>query len=263
MKTKNNSRNNLTKRLIKVFKKILLILLNIILPKKCICCGKTLKHGYFCEDCYKNKLEFIREPYCKKCGSKIFVKNISIDKDKLICLDCLRNTNYFDKSLSVFIYNKTIADTIYLFKMRNGFALSKFFYIFLNKKIKEFNDKIDYIIPVPMSIKKLRKRGYNHTILLIREFEKNKNYKIIYDLLDKHKPTADQKNLPYKLRLENVKNSFSVNKKYLDLVKNKNILIIDDVFTTGSTLNECAKTLKRKGATKVFTLTIAKTVVNR
>ena len=170
---------------------------------------------------------------------------------------------YFDKALSIFKYNKDIATVIHLFKFRNKFILSEFLASFLLEKINEFNDKIDYIAPVPIHKKKLQIRGYNQTVLLTNEFVKHGYTNIINDLLIKSVQTKAQSELNYSDRVKNLTKSFILNSKYIDTIKGKNILIIDDVFTTGSTANECAKILKRFKANKVFVLTLAKTTLNK
>jgi ComF family protein len=124
-------------------------------------------------------------------------------------------------------------------------------------------DKMDFIVPVPIHGKRLQWRGYNQTILLANELSRETSIRTIPDLLIKNKNTAAQTTLRSNKRKVNLKSAFSINEKYTDLIENSNIMITDDVFTTGSTANECAKVLKKHGAKKVFVLTIAKTTLNK
>lgn len=130
----------------------------------------------------------------------------------------------------------------------------------MKKYINDFNCKIDYIVSVPMHLSKLRKRGYNQSFLLANDLAKITGIDFIKDLLIKVKNTKRQVGLNISKRKTNLKDSFSVKDKYKDIIRGKNILIIDDVFTTGSTINECARILKIYGKVdKVMSLTVAKT----
>lgn len=236
--------------------------LNFLYPHKCLLCGVFIDHEGFCDSCLAHRIQQIKKPYCKICSEELNIRNVS-NIDNLICGNCLSKKYYFDKALSIFKYNKDIATVIHLFKFRNKFILSEFLASFLLEKINEFNDKIDYIAPVPIHKKKLQIRGYNQTVLLTNEFVKHGYTNIINDLLIKSVQTKAQSELNYSDRVKNLTKSFILNSKYIDTIKGKNILIIDDVFTTGSTANECAKILKRFKANKVFVLTLAKTTLNK
>jgi ComF family protein len=180
----------------------------------------------------------------------------------IICVDCLKNEYYFDRSFSAFIYEKIIAKVIFEFKFFRKRFLAKFLTRFLFIKFKEIEEKIDYIIPVPMHIKKLRVRGYNQSLLLANELSKLVNIPCIYDVLMKQRNTKAQINTSYKARKHNLKSAFCLKEKYKDLIANKTILIVDDVITTGSTINECAKVLKSNGVGRVLVISVAKTQSN-
>ncbi len=209
-------------------------------------------------------MQFITEPYCKICGKLLHDNN----RWGLICASCLHTKHYYNKSLSVFIYNKIIAKSIFDFKFYRKTFLSKIFARFLlikfneinknNIDIKLNNNNIDYIIPVPMHIKKLRQRGFNQSLLMVKDFSKLVNIPYIQDLLIKQKNTIQQAKLSFRMRKINLKYGFKLNEKYRNEIIKKNILIIDDVFTTGSTVDECARILKKNKVNKVFVLTLAR-----
>ena len=249
----------LVKKLSCGFYRYLINLFNFVCPHRCFSCRKIIGGEGFCVDCWKN-LRFIEKPYCFVCGRPI---NIS-DEMGLVCGQCLKNKYYFDRNISVFVYNETIARVIFEFKFHEKTFLSKFFAKFLLKKLEElgeFCEKIDFITCVPLHTKRLRFRGYNQSLLLANDLAKITQIPCIYDMLLKVKNTKTQVQLSYKKRKTNLLSAFILNKKYLELIKGKNILLIDDVFTTGSTVNECSKVLKRVGRTnKVFVLTIARVV---
>ncbi|MDR2778636.1 MAG: ComF family protein, partial [Rickettsiales bacterium] len=141
--------------------------------------------------------------------------------------------------------------------------LAKFFVKLLLKKAEYIRDRVDFIIPVPIHRKRLRWRGYNQTLLLADELSRLIAIRTIPDLLVKNKNTVAQTTLKSKKRRVNLKSAFNINEEYVNLIRDKNIMITDDVFTTGSTVNECAKVLKNNGVRKVFVLTIAKTTMNK
>ncbi|MBR2141088.1 MAG: ComF family protein [Rickettsiales bacterium] len=230
--------------------------ITIIYPDVCLSCGKILDSEGFCVNCWK-ELVFIKKPYCFLCGRPLDINS----QMGLICADCINKKYYFDRVFSVFVYNRVIAKAIFRFKFNRKTFLSKFFAKFLNNKLKECNEKIDFIVPIPMNVMKLRNRGYNQAVLLAKDLSKMVKIPCIYDLIIKTKNTKAQSSLSHKERKFNLKLAFKLNEKYKDIVKNKNILIVDDVFTTGSTANECSKILKKSGAVgRIFVLTIAKTV---
>jgi ComF family protein len=212
----------------------------------------------------KNEVRFITPPICHVCGKILDIdKKIAKKNKKLLCGECLRQNYHFDKASSVFVYNKPISKAVQSFKYENKFFLSKYFFGYIKDKINDFDDTIDIMAPVPMHIVRLRKRGYNQAALLVREFGKI-GYKniIIYDLLKRVSNNKPQATLSFTERKNNLKRAFKINKKYIDKIADKNILIIDDVFTSGTTVNECSRVLKQHGARKVFVLTIAKTSIN-
>jgi len=122
-----------------------------------------------------------------------------------------------------------------------------------------FNENFDIITSVPLTNKRLRSRKYNQSAILAQELARKLNKKCNNLLLKKTKETKVQAGLSKKDRQKNLKNAFKVNPRYKEQLTAKNILIIDDVYTTGSTLNECARTLKREGFTgKIYGLVLAR-----
>jgi ComF family protein len=121
---------------------------------------------------------------------------------------------------------------------------------------KDLINQADFIIPVPLHARRLRERRFNQSALLAQEVAAHEGRAYIPDLLARTRHTVPQQGLNYKQRGKNVHGAFSVNKK-VDLGE-KNILLIDDVFTSGATLNECARVLKRAGAGMVNVLTVAR-----
>ena len=231
------------------------LLVLLIYPHKCPSCKNIINTEGFCVSCWK-KLIFIHKPYCAVCGKPIDI----VTEMGLVCGSCLKKKYYFDRTFSVFVYNNTIARAIFEFKFYRKTFLSKFFVKLMLNKIKECNENIDFITCVPMHIKRLRYRGYNQSLLLANDLAEKINVPCIYNLLKKVKHTKAQIQLNHKRRRINLRLAFVFNDEYVDLVRDKNVLLVDDVFTTGSTVNECAKALKKVGVARVFVLTIARVV---
>ena len=118
--------------------------------------------------------------------------------------------------------------------------------------------KYDIIIPVPISKKRYKERGYNQSSIIARNIAKRFDLKYIEDVLIKNKDNIPQSLLKKEDREDNVKKIYTLNPKRIDSIKNKKILIVDDIFTTGNTVNECAKVLRKINIKQVGVLTIAK-----
>lgn len=241
--------------------------LDILFPLKCVVCEKETeemrKNKLICTSCLK-KIKPSLSFYCPLCKARS-------DTGEL-CLAC-RNQNknlkskfYLDKLLSPFSYNNyAVNRVIKAFKYQYIKGLAQPIGRLLAVYLKKIEEKIDFddfvVVPVPLHKRKFFKRGYNQSELIAKEVFNflNSNYEdvfIYFDVLLKAKPTKDQASLDKKLRINNLKNVFLC--KSPNLVQEKNILLVDDVYTTGTTLNECAKVLKEAGASQVVGLVIAK-----
>ena len=208
-------------------------ILNLIYPQVCGICGKG-KNTYLCKKC-ENKLKAIA----------IFGQDEYLDK-------------YFENHYYIFKYDNLIRNLIIDYKFNEKPYLYRSFLEFFNKYQKKYVqfEIYDIIIPVPISKKRNKERGYNQSLLIAREMAKNENVKLRNKVISKVKNNNTQSKLNKEERAENVKNVYKItnNKEIID----KNILLIDDIFTTGATLNECSKMLKQAGTKKVDVLTIAK-----
>ncbi|MGB9856921.1 MAG: ComF family protein [Dictyoglomaceae bacterium] len=224
------------------------ILLELFFPSKCVFCGTYLE-GYICPKCLK-KLDFPKN-YCILCGAPLtFPENI--------CYNCKKGENLID-GLELLGYYQGLWETlIFKFKFENKPYLARTFAHIGREKIEKRNWNIDFITFVPMWKEKELKRGYNQAEILANFLSKELNVNFI-NTLRQIKPTLDQKSLGYKDRFENVKNIYKLNSKVN--IEGKNILLVDDVYTTGATLKECAKELKKGKANKVFSFVICRTLL--
>lgn len=199
---------------------------------------------------------------CKKCELKIrkYEINKIVDLNRNVQI---KNSNYknmyFDYIISIYKYEDIIRQKIIEYKFGDKPYLYKMFskIILKNKKICGFFKKYDIIIPVPIHKEKKHIRGYNQTELIAKEISKNNhNLRLEKNVLIRKLSTKPQSSLTKKERKENIQNAFDIiNEKRIE---NKNIILFDDIYTTGSTVNECSKILKQKGVKKIMILTIAK-----
>lgn len=231
------------------------IILELVFQEKNICfiCDQydeKIKDSYICNDCFK-KLMFIEGNKCKKC-CRILDVGYSLD----LCHDCINHKFYFDKAISALEYTGIVKDAIYKFKYRNkGYMYKMFGYILVQALKKEDIKNIDLIVGVPLHKKKKIKRGFNQAYLLGKHIGKKLDVKVDNKSLVRNKNTSTQNKLNKTSRLQNVKNAFKV--KNIEVFKDKKVLLIDDIFTTGSTVNECSKVLMKTGVKEVVVLTIA------
>ena len=202
-----------------------------------------------CKEC-KGKLTYVQEPYCMKCGKPIE------NEEKELCSDCERKNHNYDEGRSVFIYDEYMSRSIYRFKYNSKKEYALFYGEEISKslgmKIKSWNP--DALIPVPIHKSKLKKRGFNQAYLIAKEISKNLNIPINDKILIRKNQTKVQKNLGAKERENNLKKAFNVKK---NSVKLNTVVIIDDIYTTGSTIDAISTVLKESGVKKVYFITLS------
>lgn len=210
--------------------------LNILFPNVCGFCNK-INNNSLCKSC---ELRLVK--YEINC-----IKDYTRDKQK-----------YFDYLYCSLKYENIVRDKIIKYKFNENSYLYKTFakIIIKNKKVYRFLKLYDIIISVPMHKLKKAVRGYNQSELLAKELAKQLGLELKDNVLIKQKNTNVQSTLTKTQRRNNVKNAFVV--KDTEKVKNKRVILIDDIYTTGSTVNECSQVLKKAGAKEICVVTIAK-----
>jgi ComF family protein len=229
-------------------------LLNLLFPITCASCGKDLPHDDYyrlCQKCHE-QIQFIDGLYCQKCG-------VPLNDGGKHCYNCRnKNTFAFEYARSAVCYDDIAKKLIHKFKFQNKDFLDRIFSKFMTKVLDENTamKDIDYIVPVPMHWLKKPLRGYNQTELLAKKLSQHIN-KPVLNCLSRIKMTKAQFNLNREQRIKNLENCFKVKNNACEKIKKKNILLVDDIYTTGTTIEQCAKTLKGSGAKKIFAVTIA------
>ncbi len=228
-------------------------IVSIFLKPHCFLCvtNQTQKHG-LCQDCL-NDLTWVPAGSCPQCG---------LISDGNLCGSCVSSPPHFNATHAVFLYAYPIDAMIQHYKYGASLSLSQSFGQLIHEKIRLINnfDAIDLIIPMPMHPTRLKERGFNQALeiakVLDKSFNKNNTSKLDYQSVIRQTLTPPQASLPLKERVKNIKGAFKINKN----ITGKRIAIVDDVMTTGASLNELAKTLKQAGATHVECWVIARTL---
>jgi len=232
--------------------------LELLYPEKntCFICNvydESINDRYICPDC-ERKLIKTQPPLCAKCS-----KPIDYEASESLCPDCTAYEKSFETAKSPFSYEGIIKDSIYSFKYYNKPYFYKFFGSCLISYMKE-NDytNFDYITSVPLHRSKMRKRGYNQAELLAK-FVSGSLFIPYVDVLKRTKKTTKQSQKTKDDRRTNLIGAFAIKSPHKNQgIKKSRVLLVDDVYTTGSTADECAKTLLDFGVSQVYVLTIAR-----
>lgn len=243
--------------------KALKSLIDLIYPPRCLICQaflqdqNTLQGGQdlpFCQACF-NDFTVIRSPICSLCGRPF---SDGTEQDRA-CEDCLRKRPSYDIARAPYLYDGALMTAIHELKyaQRSHLAdsLGSLLASFAQTWIGELKGSL--IMPVPLHPRRLRARGFNQSLLLARVVASKTGSDLDFLSLRRTKFTKSQTGLTSEERKKNVRKAFEVVKR--EPVKGRTILLVDDVATTGSTLNECAKALKRAGADSVLCLVLART----
>ena len=224
-------------------------ILDILYPARCPICHGILKgRDGICPECRK-KLPYIREPKCKKCGQQME------SAEEEYCRDCKRFSHAFDRGAAVYTYNDVMARSIAMFKYHNRREYAKVYakemYRCCSRFLKSCAPEV--ILPVPIHRQKKRQRGFNQAELVAKELGKLLNVPVDADYLIRKAKTIPQKELTRQQRKRNLKEAFEVSKdgKYY-----KRVLLIDDIYTTGATMDAVSEILRENQTKIIFFLTI-------
>jgi len=223
-----------------------------IFPSRCAFCKGFLlwEEHYICQGCWQ-KLDLTISPYCPRCGNPHW-------EDGQVCFQCQGRDYYFDSAMSVGWYEGVLKTAINLYKYKGKRQLAGPLGQLLISywEIKRRNYSIDLIIPIPLHRRKRREREYNQSELLARRLGNYFKIPISCYNLVRVSYRLPQVGLSYRERWENVKGIFRVKNPWE--LSGKKILLIDDVYTTGATSNECSRILREAGAEKIWVLTLAR-----
>jgi ComF family protein len=226
-------------------------LLDLLFPKYCLGCGS--EGSYLCEDCLST-IDILEYQFCPGCQKRLV--------DGKVCSTCKKSIKINGLYFAAPYQNKLVKKMITQFKyepfvkeLKESLAYLIITHLELcDKKESDFSEF--YLIPVPLEIKRLKWRGFNQSEEIGKELAKSLKTPLVSDVLCKIKETLPQMELSVEKRKENIKGAFLVKNK--EKIAGRKILLVDDVYTTGSTMNECARALKESGAKEIWGVAVAR-----
>ncbi|MCR4782483.1 MAG: ComF family protein [Lachnospiraceae bacterium] len=237
-------------------KEIFREILGVLFPKRCPGCDGILRVDElsqgFCIECME-ELERIEGALCMKCGKKLY------DNSKEYCRDCAKMNHSFDMNRALYLYKGPIVEGMYRFKYSNRrqYAdvfvkdVERFLMDFLNNIQKD--GAIDGIVPIPMNQSSVRKRGYNQAEAIAERVSELIDVPVYKNLVLRNKSTKKMKTLDPVERRLNLINAF----KYHETgVKLKKILLVDDIYTTGATMDSVSTVLKDHGVKEIYSICV-------
>ena len=234
---------------------ILSDVLDYLFPRKCLGCGE--EDGYLCRSC-SGEIQMLRIQCCPRCrrpqnGGKFCNKrcaeNFNFDQ-LIVCLEYSKS-NLISKMVVQFKYRFS-EDLVEILGKIMKHGLAAFSHNFRNSE-----DGV-LLIPVPLSEERMKFRGFNQSLLLAQYLAKSFNEMKVYDCMVRQDGSEQQAGRTRSERLKNLENRISIKKDWAEKLQGKNVILIDDIATTGTTLNECARALKTAGVNKVCGLVLAR-----
>jgi len=220
---------------------------DFLFPRRCVGCGKV--GDFLCVGC-RQKLPRLLQPFCQKCGKP--------ESSGVLCSSCWGRKTEIDGIRSVFRFEGVIRQAIHELKYRNLRAISGCLAMFMANYLEDNPVRGEVLVPVPLHSRRLRERGYNQSTLLARELGKLVVLPVIDNSLCRIKDSLPQaRTTAIEERRDNVKGAFACRDEAL---KARNVILIDDVCTSGATLEACALALKAGGAIPVWGLTLAREI---
>jgi ComF family protein len=229
--------------------------LDVILPPRCLSCGATVgEQGTLCSDCWAD-IAFLAPPLCARCG---FPFEVAVEEEQ-VCAACRARPPVFDRARAVLRYDAASRGMLLAFKHADRTDLAPSFGRWLARAGAELLAEADLVAPVPLHWTRLFSRRYNQAALLAQAVAKGAGRPFCGDLLLRRKRTKPQ-SAGLASRTRNVAGAFVVPARRRQLVEDRRLLLVDDVRTTGATIEACARALKAAGAATVDVLTLAMVV---
>lgn len=224
-------------------------LLDLLYPRRCVVCDEIVDQmgESVCRKC-SNKIIYIKEPYCMKCGKQLK------KEEQEYCGDCQKKKHDYRQGTALYDYG-SMADSVFRFKYAGRMEYAKFYGRELYRKKAQWLSMVrpDALVPVPIHPSRKRKRGYNQAELIAKELSRCSGIPLNTQLIRRVERTKPLKNLSHLERQNNLKRAFKLCKND---VKLNTIVIIDDIYTTGSTIDAMAQTLHKAGITGIYFMTL-------
>ena len=230
-----------------------------VLPPSCLACDAPVSAvGGLCPDCW-NRITFIGRPCCARCGLPFAIEAAP----DAICGDCARVPPVFDRARAAFLYEGAGRKLILAFKMADRSWLAPRLAAWLQRAAAPLLPEADMVVPVPLHRWRQLARRFNQAAVLASLMARQADAVMVPDLLIRTRRTATQTRLSRSERRRNVRGAFAVRRSRASLVAGRNVLLVDDVITTGATVSACARVLRKAGAARVDVVTLARALPSR
>lgn len=237
-------------------------LASLLFPAPCLICGQMLDTGLrvpFCQSCVADLARTLPAPFCRQCGRPIYLPE-SNARDSALCHMCRRGAYHFDLARSYGAYTPAMARAVIMLKHEEVTPLGGWFADLLARLV--IRDPAlfaaDAIVPVPLDPARRRERGYNQAELIARPLARLLGIPFRSFLLVRTRPRPDKLRLTRRERWETVRGAYATRQGVQ--VDKLRVLLVDDVFTTGATLDACSQALRSAGAARVACLTVARAI---
>ncbi len=225
---------------------------DLFFPLHCADCAAPISHGWLCPACHKD-LEWIEAPRCDTCSHPF-----DGTMDDFVCVNCRGRAFHFDCAVAPLRSRGSLREIVHRFKYGRELWLVQPLADFLEKGLADSRlagRTFDGVIGVPLHPRRKREREFNQSEVLGKELAKRTGWQYL-DALERLRYTVTQTHFDRDHRMQNLRNAFRVRQNAP--VSGKNLLLVDDILTTGSTLDECARTLLEAGAQSICALTVAR-----
>jgi len=230
--------------------------IDLVLPPRCLSCGAiTTGDGAVCGTCWPT-LALIEQPFCRRCGIP-FEFDPGADTE---CGACIAKPPAFDRARAALVYDDASRPLILSLKNGDRMHAGRYLGAWLARAGNGALSEADVVAPVPLHWRRLVSRRYNQSAELAKSLAQHTGLPLVVDLLKRHRPTPTQAGLNPRQRRENVRGAFAVTEAHRARLKGSAVLLVDDVYTTGATVDQCARVLKRAGAARVDVLVLARVV---
>ncbi len=226
-----------------------LALLRQLYPNRCPVCDRVLFDAWICPSC-DAKLKYVSQPVCFQCGKPL---ESSIQE---YCSDCQKGRHHFIQGRAVFCYQGAVRGMLYRYKYAGRRDYSEFFAVQAAKRYADWARQrgIEMVLPIPLSKKRKRRRGYNQAEMFAKKFSELAGLPFDAKLLVRTRDTLPQKRLSARERKNNLKNAFKMSQSVVNLNK---VLLIDDIYTTGSTIDAAVLACMQAGVREIYYLCIS------
>lgn len=233
--------------------------LDALLPPRCLACGMIVDApGALCLPCW-NKAQFIAAPQCDRCGLPFELADEQAGP-VITCGACIAEPPRFDRARAAMRYDEAARGLVLKFKHADATHAAPGYAAWMIRAGADLLDTCDLIAPVPLHRWRLLWRRYNQAALLALAIGRIAGKPVLADLLVRRRATPSQGRMGRNQRFQNVAGAFALRPAHAERIRGRRVLLVDDVMTTGATVAECAKVLRRAGAQAVDVLTLARVI---